>query len=407
MEITKCVEDNLKHEDNPHLYVRKQCFVYVKKSRRAPRTARSWQATGSEDTMSRGQTNSWFVSTSDFCSKFMSELFLELSSCLRLPTEQTMDEQPQGRHVHPGMYSANQLVLTVENRDSMAFLAAVFTGRVDKAQELLALPWTNINAQYANGNTPLILAVQGNSEKLVQMLICHPNINVNLRGSDGFTALIKACGQEKLSFIIMILSHPHTNVNLSTYYGETALTHAIRNGNEEAVQLLLRRPDIDVNTQSCGGRPMGILGANLGENALIESVVYRRHTIAKTLVLRGDTLLDVVDERDRTPLIMATQYGYTSLVRLLLRHGCDPYAEDDHGHNALYYAVKRGSLELVEDILQSLCKEPQTLTRICRTVIRRQLRLNFGRGDSLKIVLDRFPKNTLPRTLKRFLAFEA
>ena len=54
---------------------------------------------------------------------------------------------------------------------------------------------------------------------------------------------------------------------------------------------------------------MGILGANLGENALIESVVYRRHTIAKTLVLRGDTLLDVVDERDRTPLIMATQYG--------------------------------------------------------------------------------------------------
>ena len=58
----------------------------------------------------------------------VSELFLELSSCLRLPTEQTMDEQPQGRHVHPGMYSANQLVLTVENRDSMAFLAAVFTG---------------------------------------------------------------------------------------------------------------------------------------------------------------------------------------------------------------------------------------------------------------------------------------
>ena len=99
--------------------------------------------------------------------------------------------------------------------------------------------------------------------------------------------------------------------------------------------------------------------------------------------------------------------SYTSLVRLLLRHGCDPYAEDDHGHNALYYAVKRGSLELVEDILLSLSKEPQSLARICRTVIRRQLRLNFGRGESLKIVLDKFPKNQLPRTLKRFLAFEA
>jgi hypothetical protein len=25
----------------------------------------------------------------------------------------------------------------------------------------MALPWININAQYANGNTPLILAIQG------------------------------------------------------------------------------------------------------------------------------------------------------------------------------------------------------------------------------------------------------
>ena len=25
----------------------------------------------------------------------------------------------------------------------------------------MSLPWININAQYANGNTPLILAIQG------------------------------------------------------------------------------------------------------------------------------------------------------------------------------------------------------------------------------------------------------
>ena len=40
-------------------------------------------------------------------------------------------------------------------------IIVLIVGRADRAQELLALPWTNINAQYANGNTPLILAVQG------------------------------------------------------------------------------------------------------------------------------------------------------------------------------------------------------------------------------------------------------
>ena len=71
-----------------------------------------------------------------------------------------------------------------------------------------------------------------------------------------------------------------------------------RAGNEEAVRLLLDRPEIDVNYQS-----------KHGENALIEAVMYRRYETAKTLVSRRDILLDVVDERDRTPLIMAAQYG--------------------------------------------------------------------------------------------------
>ena len=62
--------------------------------------------------------------------------------------------------------------------------------------------------------------------------------------------------------------------------------------------MLLSRPEIVINFQS-----------RHGENALIEAVTYRRYEIAKTLVGRRDILLDVVDDRDRTPLIMATQYG--------------------------------------------------------------------------------------------------
>ena len=58
----------------------------------------------------------------------VSGLFLELSSCLRFPAEDNIEDQALRHHHHPSMYSANQLVLSVENRDSMALLAAIFTG---------------------------------------------------------------------------------------------------------------------------------------------------------------------------------------------------------------------------------------------------------------------------------------
>jgi ankyrin repeat protein len=79
------------------------------------------------------------------------------------------------------------------------------------------------------------------------------------------------------------------------------------------VHYLLQRQDLDVNFQS-----------RHGENALLESVTYRKHDIAKQLLTRRDLEPDVLDFRDRTPLVMAVQYGYAHLVRLILIAGADP-----------------------------------------------------------------------------------
>ena len=58
---------------------------------------------------------------------------------------------------------------------------------------------------------------------------------------------------------------------------------------------------------------------------------------------------------------------YLPLVQLLILFGCDPSAEDDCGHNALYYALKRGNPKIVEEIFDALSK-PLSLMRICRWV---------------------------------------
>ncbi len=43
---------------------------------------------------------------------------------------------------------------------------------------LLALPETNPNISYSNGNTPLIIAVQENHTDIVLMLLSRPDIKV-------------------------------------------------------------------------------------------------------------------------------------------------------------------------------------------------------------------------------------
>lgn len=114
----------------------------------------------------------------------------------------------------------------------------------------------------------------------------------------------------------------------------------------------------------------------------------------------------MVDGSDRTPLILASQCGYADIVRLLLFAGCDPSAEDDQGANALFYALRRCSRQMVQDLIEVTSHEPHSLMRLCRTVIRRWLRMQIGRGKRLKPVVDRFPRYEVPVTLKRFLAYD-
>ena len=43
-------------------------------------------------------------------------------------------------------------------------------------------------------------------------------------------------------------------------------------------------------------------------------MTYRKYDLARSLIMRSGTEVDVLDCRDRTPLIMAVQYGCASLV---------------------------------------------------------------------------------------------
>ena len=69
-------------------------------------------------------------------------------------------------------------------------------------------------------------------------------------------------------------------------------------------------------------------------NSILSSISYfisYRYDIARALLARRDLEVDVLDFRDRTPLVMAVQYGYSHLVRLLLIAGADPSTGESEG----------------------------------------------------------------------------
>ena len=62
--------------------------------------------------------------------------------------------------------------------------------------------------------------------------------------------------------------------------------------------------------------------------------------------------INVQDERGRTPLMWAINFGMKDLACLLLAHGADPNVQSLYGHTALHYVVmSHYVLTLIPDLL--------------------------------------------------------
>ena len=52
--------------------------------------------------------------------------------------------------------------------------------------------------------------------------------------------------------------------------------------------------------------------------------------------------------KNNTPLHKAAQFGYISIIQLLIENGADVNASNSEGETALHYAMKKNNAELEE-----------------------------------------------------------
>ncbi len=65
----------------------------------------------------------------------------------------------------------------------------------------------------------------------------------------------------------------------------------------------------------------------------------------------GATNFDINDCYGFKPLIIASFYGHTSVVKELLKAGSDVNVTNEAGHTSLYYASREGHRDVVEMLL--------------------------------------------------------
>ena len=202
--------------------------------------------------------------------------------------------------------------------------------------ELLVKNRADVNKTSNNNMTPLHIAVQNNYLKIVELLIQNgADINMII---DDMTPLYIASGLGHIEIVELLIKN-RADVNKTSNNNITPLHMAVQNNYLKIVELLIKN------------------GANVNKkkhnNAtpLYIAVENNRPEIVELLIQKGADINILVD--GMTLLYLASSYGYTKIVELLIKNGDNNINVTVNGMTPLYFASSLGYIEIVELLIKN------------------------------------------------------
>ncbi len=220
---------------------------------------------------------------------------------------------------------------------------------------------------------PLQLAVTHNYIEIVKLLLAH-DVDVNVPNKDGSTA-IHIAAENGFAEIVQLLLDAGAHVQTKNNSGKTALDYASKNNHQKIIALLIDH---------------GADEEELKQDEWFKAISNNDILQVKKLLAQGISIdIQVKDGWNFTALHIASDYGYTELValllannanpnrystvaamiggevplhralrrehkeivKLLLEHGADVNIKDAHGYTALHLAVYSGNIEIIQLLL--------------------------------------------------------
>lgn len=255
----------------------------------------------------------------------------------------------------------------------------------------------NANVEIAtfDGTTPLVLAIEENKPKIVELLIKEGKANVYgyYHGEDFEKYPIYCAVKNKNLNIIKILLNNNFNLKEENYilsyamensdenivkylvengadmysYEITALYQAVLNLNPKLVEYFL---DKGASIEKAGGTDvygnimMAAAGSKFNNSndkspvdlTLLEKSAENSAKITEMLIGKADKNIINDSLEGKTPLIIAVGNSYIDTAKILIENGANINAVDIEGWSALSYAVNNGDIEIAKLLLENKAK---------------------------------------------------
>ncbi|MBK4738848.1 ankyrin repeat domain-containing protein [Noviherbaspirillum pedocola] len=211
------------------------------------------------------------------------------------------------------------------------------------AHALLARNDIDIHAHAASGNNALMRAVTEEAETLVQRLLGMPGVDVNARNAKGHTALMTATQCSNAGILRALLAMDGIDVNARDQDGNAALMYAARSGSKEAICTMLDAAGVNIDARNSNGdTAFGI--------ALKRGQVH----VAAQMFARMETNITAAGGSSSAALTLAAAKGDVDAVRALLgRPDIDVNFSNESELTALMLAAANGHEAVTSVLLEA------------------------------------------------------